>query len=154
MKLDVKDLYDGIKDYMDKEVTLQGWIKNHRKQKEFGFIDFSDGTSFKHVQLVYDNSLEDFDEIAKLHIGCAITVTGTIIKSEGAGQEFELKVKSIKLEGDCPEDYPIQPKRHSNEFFCLLFVVLLVLKEIFTLKKKKERTRQSFRRDFNVQDFY
>ena len=52
MKLDVKELYDGIKDYMDKEVTLQGWIKNHRKQKEFGFIDFSDGTSFKHVQLV------------------------------------------------------------------------------------------------------
>ena len=116
MKLDVKDLYDGIKDYMDKEVTLQGWIKNHRKQKEFGFIDFSDGTSFKHVQLVYDNSLEEFDEIAKLHIGCAITVTGTIIKSEGAGQDFELKVKSIKSEGDCPEDYPIQPKRHSNEF--------------------------------------
>lgn len=116
MKLDVKDLYDGIKDYMDKEVTLQGWIKNHRKQKEFGFIDFSDGTSFKHVQLVYDNSLEEFDEIAKLHIGCAITVTGTIIKSEGAGQDFELKVKTIKLEGDCPEDYPIQPKRHSNEF--------------------------------------
>ena len=96
MKLDVKDLYDGIKDYMDKEVTLQGWIKNHRKQKEFGFIDFSDGTSFKHVQLVYDNSLEEFDEIAKLHIGCAITVTGTIIKSEGAGQDFELKVKTIK----------------------------------------------------------
>lgn len=95
MKLDVKDLYDGIKDYMDKEVTLQGWIKNHRKQKEFGFIDFSDGTSFKHVQLVYDNSLEEFDEIAKLHIGCAITVTGTIIKSEGAGQDFELKVKLL-----------------------------------------------------------
>ena len=65
MKLDVKDLYDGIKDYMDKEVTLQGWIKNHRKQKEFGFIDFSDGTSFKHVQLVYDNSLEEFDEIIR-----------------------------------------------------------------------------------------
>ena len=116
MKLDVKELYESIKDYMDKEVTLQGWIKNHRKQKEFGFIDFSDGTSFKHVQLVYDNSLEEFDEIAKLHIGCAITVMGTIIKSEGAGQDFELKVKSIKLEGHCPEDYPIQPKRHSNEF--------------------------------------
>ena len=60
MKLDVKDLYDGIKDYMDKEVTLQGWIKNHRKQKEFGFIDFSDGTSFKHVQLVYDKYVEWF----------------------------------------------------------------------------------------------
>ena len=59
--LDVKDLYEKLDEYLGKEVTLQGWIKNHRKQKEFGFIDFSDGTYFKHVQLVYDNNLTDFD---------------------------------------------------------------------------------------------
>ena len=53
--LDVKELYEKTEEYLDKEVTLQGWIRNHRKQKEFGFIDFSDGTCFKHVQLVYDN---------------------------------------------------------------------------------------------------
>lgn len=114
--LDVKDLYEKLDEYLGKEVTLQGWIKNHRKQKEFGFIDFSDGTYFKHVQLVYDNNLTDFDTIQKYHIGCAITVVGEVVTSEGAGQEFEVKVKSIKLEGDCPEDYPMQPKRHSMEF--------------------------------------
>ena len=114
--MDLKKLYESVETYLDKEVTLQGWIRNHRKQKEFGFIDFSDGTCFKHIQLVYDNKLTDFDEIQKFHIGSAITVVGTLIKSQGAGQDYEVAVKSIKLEGDCPEDYPMQPKRHSYEF--------------------------------------
>ena len=114
--MDLKELYLKIEEYLDKEVTLQGWIRNHRKQKEFGFIDFSDGTCFKHIQLVYDNKLSEFDEIQKYHIGCAITVKGILIKSEGSGQDYEVKVESIKLEGDCPEDYPMQPKRHTNEF--------------------------------------
>jgi len=114
--MDLKELYLDIEKHLDKEVTLQGWIRNHRKQKEFGFIDFSDGTCFKHIQLVYDNKLKEFDEIQKFHIGSAITVVGTLIKSQGSGQDYEVAVKSIKLEGDCPEDYPMQPKRHTNEF--------------------------------------
>lgn len=114
--MDVVELIKNVKKYMDKEVELQGWIRNHRKQKEFGFIDFADGTCFDHIQLVYDDKLKEFDEIQKYRVGCAITVNGTVIKSEGKGQEFEVKVKSVKLEGDSPEDYPIQPKRHSDEF--------------------------------------
>ncbi len=114
--MDLKELYEKLEEYLDKEVTLQGWIRNHRKQKEFGFIDFSDGTCFKHIQLVYDNKLAEFDEIQKYHIGSAITVVGNLIKSQGSGQDYEIAVKSIKLEGDCPEDYPMQPKRHTNEF--------------------------------------
>ena len=114
--IDVKDLIKDVSKYMDKEVTLQGWIRNHRKQKEFGFIDFADGTCFEHVQLVYDDKNKDFEEIQKYRVGCALTVKGKVIKSEGKGQEFEVKVSEIKLEGDCPEDYPMQPKRHSDEF--------------------------------------
>ena len=114
--MDLKELYDKLKDYMGKEIILKGWIRNHRKQKEFGFIDFSDGTCFKHIQIVYDNTLEDFDEIQKYHIGSTIEVRGIPIKSEGKGQEIEIKAQNIKLLGDCPEDYPIQAKRHSMEF--------------------------------------
>ncbi len=114
--MDVKKLYKDIKDFIGKEVTLEGWIRNHRKQKDFGFIDFSDGTCFKHVQLVYTNELDSFDEILKLKNGSAIKVKGTVVKSEGKGQDFEVKVKSIELLGDCPDDYPMQPKRHTNEF--------------------------------------
>ena len=58
--IDVKDLIKDVKKYMDKEVTLQGWIRNHRKQKEFGFIDFADGTCFEHVKLVYDDKNKQY----------------------------------------------------------------------------------------------
>ena len=112
--IDVKDLFKN--DFIGKEVTVQGWIRNHRKQKDFGFIDFNDGTFFKNLQIVYDNSLSNFDEIQKLHVGSAISAHGLIIKSEGSGQSIEMKLISLKLEGDCPEDYPIQPKRHTREF--------------------------------------
>ena len=112
--IDVKDLFE--KNIKNKEVTISGWIRNHRKQKEFGFIDFNDGTYFKNLQIVYDNKLDNFEEIQKLHIGSAITVTGKVIESQGSGQAIEMQLKSFKLEGDCPEDYPIQPKRHTREF--------------------------------------
>ena len=114
--MDVVELIKNVEKYMDKDIELQGWIRNHRKQKEFGFIDFADGTCFEHIQLVYDDKLKEFETIQKYRVGSAITVNGKVIKSEGKGQAFEIKVKSIKLEGDSPEDYPIQPKRHSDEF--------------------------------------
>lgn len=100
----------------DKKIELKGWIRNHRKQKEYGFIDFTDGTCFKHLQLVYDDTLSDFNDIQKMHIGSSIKVNGKLIKSSGSGQDYELKVFKIELLGDCSEDYPIQPKRHSMEF--------------------------------------
>ena len=116
----MKDLYEIYKEldkYIDTDITIQGWIRNHRKQKEFGFIDFSDGTTPKHLQVVYDNSLSTFDEIAKMHIGSAITGTGKLIKSPKEGQEVELVASSVTLEGDCPDDYPLQSKgRPTREF--------------------------------------
>ena len=112
----VKELLSDGSKYVDKEIKIKGWIRNHRPQKEFGFIDFSDGTSFKHLQVVYTNALSDFDKIIKLHNGSSIEVVGNFVKSEGSGQEYELKAKSVILLGDCPEDYPLQPKKHSMEF--------------------------------------
>ncbi len=117
MMLDVKDIYKDVTKYMDKEVTLEGWIRNHRKQKEFGFIAFNDGTYFNNVQLVYDNNLALFDNIQRIRIGSAIRVSGTLIKSPKEEQDFEVQVKSIELLGESPEDYPMQPKQHSREFF-------------------------------------
>jgi len=114
--MDLRELLKEVEKYEGKEVTLEGWIRNHRKQKEFGFIDFSDGTCFSHMQLVYDDKHPLFEEIQKYKNGSSITVTGTVVKSEGSGQSYELKIKDITLEGDCPDDYPMQPKKHSREF--------------------------------------
>ena len=113
--MDLKDLFIDAKKYLDKEITLSGWIRNHRPQKEFGFIDFSDGTCFKHLQIVYDNSLDNFKDISKLLVGSSITVNGILVKSSG-NQEYEIKAKKVEILNSCPEDYPIQPKRHTNEF--------------------------------------
>lgn len=132
--MDVKELYEKKDDYMGKEVTLQGWIKNHRKQKEFGFLDISDGTDFRNVQIVYDNELENFEEITKYAIGCAVTIIGKMIPSNGK-QDFEIKLTEIKKEGDCDKDYPLQPKRHSNEF----------LREIAYLRPRANLLRAVFR---------
>ena len=114
MKLDVKEIFE--KDLIGNEVIVEGWVRNHRKQKEFGFIDFSDGTCFNHLQIVYDDKLSSFEEISKIKNGSAIKVTGTIVKSEGKGQTIELKASEVKVLGDCPDDYPMQPKHHTREF--------------------------------------
>ncbi len=113
--MDLRDLFSDIKKFINKEVTVEGWIRNHRDQKTFGFIDFSDGTTFKHLQVVYDDKLNNFQEIKKLLVGSAIQVKGIIVPSKG-NQEYELLAKEIILLGACPEDYPIQPKRHTKEF--------------------------------------
>jgi len=114
--MDIKELYKDIDAYLETQVTLNGWIKNHRKQKDFGFIDFYDGTCFKSIQIVYDTKLSNFDEISKFRVGCAIEVVGKVQKSLGAGQDFEVVATNVTLLGDSPEDYPVQPKRHTREF--------------------------------------
>ncbi len=114
-KMDLLELHKQSEDLLNKEVTLEGWIRNHRRQKEFGFIDFSDGTCFKHIQVVYDNTLENFPEISHTLVGSALKITGTLIPSSG-NQDYEVKASQIEVVGACPEDYPIQPKRHTKEF--------------------------------------
>ena len=112
----LKELYEKIEEYLDQTIEIKGWIRRHRKQKEFGFIDFSDGTCFKHIQIVYDKETKDFDKIDALKHGSAIRVLGTVVKSEGKGQDYEIKATEVTLEGDCSDDYPLQPKQHSREF--------------------------------------
>ncbi len=115
--MDLKDLFKDIDKYIDTNISLEGWVRNHRKQKEFGFIDFSDGTCFKHLQIVYTNELKEFLDIQKIHIGSSIRASGVLIKSEGAGQEYELKANKIILLGECHDDYPLQAKgRPTREF--------------------------------------
>ena len=108
-----------IKDYqkfVNKPVKVSGWIKTLRDSKTFGFIEINDGTEFKNVQIVFEQSLDNFDEVKKLNVGSAIAVTGTLIESPGAKQDFEIKADKIIIEAKSSPDYPLQKKRHSLEF--------------------------------------
>ncbi len=115
MLVNLNDLYKDMENFVGKDIVLEGWIRNHRKQKEFGFLDFSDGTNFKTLQVVYDNTA-NFDEIIKMRVGSSIRVKGKLISSPAKGQAYEFKAHNIELLGDSPENYPIQPKRHTQEF--------------------------------------
>lgn len=111
--MDIKDI---TKDLIGQEITICGWVKNHRKQATFDFINLFDGTCTNSLQVVYDNTLKDFEEVGHIHIGSSIKVIGTVKKSEGMGQDIDLVASDVILLGDCPEDYPIQPKRHTLEY--------------------------------------
>ncbi|WP_392445728.1 asparagine--tRNA ligase [Sneathia vaginalis] len=114
--MELRILLKDIDKYLDKEVTLSGWIKKNRDQKNFGFIEFNDGTSFKGIQVVYDEKISNFDEIAKLNIYSSIKVTGKVVKSIGKGQAYEISASNISVYNACDENYPLQNKRHSVEF--------------------------------------
>ena len=111
--MDIKDIN---KEMINSNITISGWIKNHRKQASFGFISLCDGTCINHLQVVYDDKLPNFVEISKYKIGSAIEVSGKLVESIGSNQDFELSLESVKLLGDCTDDYPLQPKRHTPEF--------------------------------------
>ena len=110
------ELKDKLQELQGQQVCLQGWIRNHRKQKNMGFIDFFDGTCFKNPQVVYDSQIDGFEAIQALRVGAAITVVGTVVPSYKDPTTPEVQASQITLEGDCPEDYPLQPKRHSVEY--------------------------------------
>ncbi|HBA37211.1 MAG TPA: asparagine--tRNA ligase [Firmicutes bacterium] len=114
--MEIKELNRDYKKYIGKTVEIAGWIKNHRTSSNVGFIDFGDGTTIKNVQLVYTKDTANFDEISHYRVGCALRVTGVVKESNGGKQSFEIEIKDVVLEGDCAEDYPIQPKRHTREF--------------------------------------
>lgn len=116
MSLSIKDIYRGYKDYLDKEIILEGWIRTSRSSKAFGFIELNDGTFFKNLQIVYDDTLINFKDVEKLPIYSAIRVAGILVETPEAKQPFEVKASSIELEGMSDSEYPIQKKRHTLEY--------------------------------------
>lgn len=117
METTVRKIYKDYKKLDQKEVVLNGWIRNHRAQKEFGFINLNDGTFFENIQVVYEEQkTKDFDIISKFRIGSSIKIIGTLVLTPEMKQPFEVKAKEIILLGDSLENFPIQPKRHTREF--------------------------------------
>ena len=112
----VKDLYRNIDKYNNTEVKISGWVRTLRDSKTFGFIELNDGSFFYNVQVVFDNTLNNFEEIKKLTISSSIIVTGVVVKTENAKQPFEIKATKIDLVGLSDLDYPLQKKKHSFEY--------------------------------------
>ena len=116
MLLELRELQKNTKEYLGKEIEINGWVKKIRSQKNFGFIELNDGTFFTGIQVVFDEELENFEEISKLTISSSIKVTGIVVESLGKGQDYEIKATKISVYQKADSDYPLQNKRHSFEF--------------------------------------
>ena len=112
----IRDLYRNTDKYLDKEVTVGGWIRSNRDSKTFGFIVVNDGTFFETLQIVYSDALANFDQLTKLGVSAAIIAKGRIVATPNAKQPFEMQAAEIVLEGASDPDYPLQKKRHSFEY--------------------------------------
>ena len=115
-KLVIKELYKNTENYINKEVTLEGWVRTVRDSKTFGFIEINDGTFFKNVQIVFTDKLSNFNEICKLTISSSIKVTGNLVKTENAKQPFEIQATNVDIESLSDSTYPLQKKKHSFEY--------------------------------------
>lgn len=112
----IKALYRNKEEYVGKTITVGGWVRSIRDSKTFGFIVLNDGSFFEPLQIVYDETLDNFARISKLNSGSALIVTGVLVETPDAKQPFEIQAKQIEIEGESTADYPLQKKRHSFEY--------------------------------------
>ena len=87
----VKELYRERESFIDKEITVGGWLRSVRASKSFGFLVLHDGTFFETLQVVYSDQLDNFAKISKLNVGSAVIVTGTLVATPQAKQPFEMQ---------------------------------------------------------------
>ena len=114
--ISVKELFRNKEQYLDKKVTVGGWVRSIRDSKTFGFIVINDGTFFEPLQVVYGDKLDNFAEINKINVGAALIVTGTLVATPQAKQPFEIQADEVVIEGASTPDYPLQKKRHTLEY--------------------------------------
>ena len=115
-RIRVKQLFLNKEVYADQVVTVCGWVRTNRAQAQFGFLNVNDGSFLDSIQVVYDNKLENFEEVSKYRVGVSVQILGKVVLTPQMKQPLELHAESIVMLGDCPENYPIQPKRHTREF--------------------------------------
>ena len=115
-RIRVKQLFREKESFKDQNVVICGWVRTNRAQAQFGFLNVNDGSFFENIQVVYDNKLTNFEEISKFRVGVSVCITGKVVLTPEMKQPLELHAVSIEMLGDCPENFPIQPKRHTREF--------------------------------------
>lgn len=114
---DLCDIFSSTENYVDKDITVCGWVRTVRDSKAVGFIALNDGTSLNNLQIVIDKEgFEKADEALHLSVGSSISVSGKLVKSLNDQQPVELHPTELTVLGTCPSDYPMQKKRHTLEF--------------------------------------
>jgi len=98
------------------QVLIKGWVRTRRDSKGFSFIEVNDGSSLKNIQVVADEKLPNYEDVKKLTTGSALAVGGKLVESKGGGQKWEILAEAVEVIHLAPEDFPLQKKRHTDEF--------------------------------------
>ncbi|MBW2318436.1 MAG: asparagine--tRNA ligase, partial [Deltaproteobacteria bacterium] len=98
------------------EVVVKGWVRTKRGSKGFSFIEVNDGSCLKNIQIIAENSLDNYADIDRLTTGSAVAVSGSLVESPGGGQKWEIRADNVEIISIAPEEYLLQKKRHSDEF--------------------------------------
>ena len=112
-RIRIKQIYQEKK---EQSVVICAWIRTNRAQAQFGFLNVNDGSTLTNLQVIYDNKLENFDEISKFRVGVSLRVEGNVVLTPQMKQPLEVHATKVEMLGDCPETFPIQPKRHTREY--------------------------------------
>ncbi len=112
----IRELFEHREKYFDQKIEVCGWVRSVRASKAFGFIVLNDGTFFEPLQVVFHDTMDNFDRVSKLNVGSALIVRGTLVATPDAKQPFEIQADEVEIEGASTPDYPLQKKRHSLEY--------------------------------------
>lgn len=116
-RVQIKEIFRNQKDYVGKEISVCGWIRQIRDSKKLGFIELNDGSFFKCIQVIFEeDKISNFKDVAKLSISSSISVKGDLVETPDGKQPFEIHAKEIEILGASDLDYPIQNKRHTFEY--------------------------------------
>jgi len=116
MRIRIKQILSEPEEFSGAKVMICGWVRTVRDNKHFGFIELNDGSFFKSIQVVFEEGLTNFEEVASLGAGSSVTVFGSVVDSPGEKQSVEIKADEIVVESSAPPEYPLQKKRHTNEY--------------------------------------
>ena len=98
------------------EILIKGWVRTRRDSKEFCFMEINDGSCLTNIQVIANNDLKNYSDIEKITTGSSLSVSGKLVESPGKGQKWEIQASDIEIINIAPESYPLQKKRHSDEF--------------------------------------
>ena len=97
-------------------LLIKGWVRTKRDARDFSFIEINDGSCLANIQVIAAQDLDNYTEIRKLTTGSSLTVNGSLIPSQGKGQRWEIQARAVTIIQIAPESYPLQKKRHTDEF--------------------------------------
>lgn len=112
----IRELMREADSYIDKEVKIEGWIRNSRFSKNVGFIDLNDGSTFKNIQVVVGKEIENYDELDKQHLSASLCVEGKFVATGNNKNPYEIQANKVIVLGESSEKFPIQKQRQTFEF--------------------------------------